>query len=226
MLLEVCSGSLESAINAGMSGAHRIELCRNLELDGLTPEIPTLKQVLERVDIPVFVLIRPRAGDFVYSDEEFEEMLKSIGQVKQAGAHGIVSGILNADNSPDVERTEILVKGAGSLSFTFHRAFDLIPDKPEAIRALGSMGVNRILTSAGYPTALEGLEELIELRKAAADELIILPGGGLIPAHAIAFKRAGFTEIHTSARRMTSVSPNKIHADRGIISSYISALNA
>ncbi|NNK87457.1 MAG: copper homeostasis protein CutC [Flavobacteriaceae bacterium] len=226
MKLEICAGSLESALNANRAGAHRIELCQNLECGGLTPEIPTLKQLLALVDIPVFVLIRPRAADFVYSDVEFEEMLSAIDLAKETGAHGIVSGILQAENTLDIERTNILVQRAGALEFTFHRAFDLIQDKYEALRVLRSIGVNRILSSAGQSIALDGLTELKKLQKMAGNDLIILPGGGLIPDHTKAFRTAGFREIHSSARRMTSEGPGKMHSDPLIISSYITALKA
>ena len=226
MKLEICAGSVESAIHAQNAGAHRIELCRNLELEGLTPEESMLKQVLADVEIPVFVLIRPRAGDFVYSDEEFDSKLHAIDMAKAAGARGIVSGILHPDNTLDVERTNKLVKRSEPLPFTFHRAFDLIPDKFNALDELSSMGVNRVLTSAGFPTAYQGFAELAAFQNKAGKELIILPGGGLVPDQVAFFKLAGFPEIHTSARRLKTDSPLSLHSDSSIISDFISALNA
>ena len=128
MLVEVCANSLESALNAQKGGADRIELCSELGVGGITPSYGLLKMVKERLSVPVHVLIRPRAGDFSYSEMEFELMRRNIALCVDLGFEGIVSGILHRDFSLDEERTGALIEASGSLSFTFHRAFDWVND--------------------------------------------------------------------------------------------------
>ena len=163
MIIEVCAESYEYSIKAEKAGADRIELCKDLLLDGLTPDYESAKRTIDTLDIPVFILIRPRAGDFIYSDEEFELMKQDILKFKKMGCKGIVSGVLNDDNSIDIKRTKELVELSRPLDFTFHRAFDVVSDPLNEIENLIKIGVARILTSGQKHKAIEGLELLKEL---------------------------------------------------------------
>ncbi|MEO8253638.1 MAG: copper homeostasis protein CutC [Flavobacterium sp.] len=199
MLLEICISSYQSAVNAQNAGAHRMELCSELALGGITPSYGLLKTVMENVSIPVHVLIRPRSGNFTYSEEEFAIMKADINLCKELGCQGIVSGVLKANNTIDVSRTQELIALAKPLSFTFHRAFDWIEDSFEALDILINAGANRILTSGKSITAIDGIEHLKSLVQHANNKLIILPGGGINSENAKLFKSAGFKEIHCSA---------------------------
>ncbi|MFC4722140.1 copper homeostasis protein CutC [Geojedonia litorea] len=210
MKLEICASNYQSAINAQTAGAHRIELCAELAVGGLTPSYGLLKQVIEVLNIPVFVLIRPRSGNFTYSSDEFNIMKHDIALCKNLGCDGIVSGVLKEDNTIDIERTKQLIKWSRPLDFTFHRAYDWTPNPFEALQQLIDLGVERVLTSGQDNSAEEGLSNLIELQKMANKNIIILPGGGITIENAKLFKDAGFNEIHASATTLHKVnqSPN------------------
>jgi copper homeostasis protein len=199
MLLEVCTSNYQSAHNAQEAGADRIELCSELAVGGITPSFGLLKEVLGTLDIQVFVLIRPRSGDFTYSEIEFEIMKKDIQLSKDLGAAGIVSGVLKADNTIDLSRTKELVDHSRPLPFTFHRAFDWIPDPVKAIQQLIDLGVDRVLTSGQAANSQSGIDLLIILKNTAQGKIRILPGGGINASNAKLFKRHGFSEIHASA---------------------------
>ena len=199
MLLEICANSYQSAKNAQDAGAHRIELCQQLSVGGITPSFGLLEHVLNHLRIKTFVLIRPRSGNFVYSNEEFEIMKTNIQLCKDLGAKGIVSGILNSDKTIDIHRTQELIKLSKPLSFTFHRAFDETINPQHALEQLADLGVSRILTSGQKPTAIEGIELLKQLHKISKGRLLILPGSGVDSSNVIQFKNAGFHEIHASA---------------------------
>ncbi len=199
MKLEICASSYQSATNAQNAGAHRIELCSELALGGITPSYGLIKRVKDNLSIPVHVLIRPRSGNFTYSDEEFEIMKADIKLCKELGCQGIVSGVLKSDNTIDVIRTQELIELSKPLSFTFHRAFDWVEDSFEALEILKNIGVNRILTSGKSTSATEGIEHLKDLETKAHNKLIILPGSGINSENALQFKEAGFNEIHCSA---------------------------
>lgn len=198
MKLEICANSYQSAINAEVAGAHRIELCSELALGGITPSYGLLSKVLSNLNIPVFVLIRPRAGDFCYSDDEMEIMKEDIRICKQLGAAGIVSGVLKQDLSIDLERTKALIDIAGTLSFTFHRAFDWVPNPVEELFNLENLGVDRVLTSGQKPNVVLGLENLKTFQKASKG-IGILPGGGVNESNVQLFQKHQFTELHLSA---------------------------
>lgn len=202
MILEICANSYQSAINAEKAGAHRIELCSELSVGGITPSYGLIKKVVQELSIPVFVLIRPRNGNFVYSETEFEIMKNDIQVCKELGIKGIVSGVLNSNNSLDIERTKQLVELSKPLSFTFHRAFDCVPNPKKALEQLMDLGVDRILTSGRESKAVNGIELLKELQETAKDKLIILAGSGINPTNAIHFKEAGLKEIHASASKV------------------------
>jgi copper homeostasis protein len=198
MIIEVCAESYEYAMKAEKAGADRIELCKDLHLDGLTPDYESAKKTIDSLNIPVFILIRPREGDFIYSNEEFELMKRDIIKFKEMGCKGIVSGVLNDDNSIDIERTKELVELSRPLEFTFHRAFDLVSDPFEEIENLIEIGVTRILTSGQKHKAIEGLELLEEFKNISKNRILIMPGSGISNMNFMKFN--SFNEIHGSFR--------------------------
>ena len=199
MLLEICANSYESAINASTAGAHRIELCSELAIGGITPSYGLLKKVVADLKIPVHVLIRPRSGDFTYSKDEFEIMKQNILFCKELGCAGIVSGILQKDQTIDQPRTKELIELAKPMTFTFHRGFDWTPDPLKAVLQLIALGAQRVLTSGQEANAEKGILLLKELQEIVENELIIMPGGGINSKNAFLFKERGFQEIHCSA---------------------------
>ncbi|WP_418602398.1 copper homeostasis protein CutC [Hwangdonia sp.] len=205
MLLEICANSYRSAIHAENAGANRIELCSELAVGGITPSFGLIKKTTETLKIPVFVLIRARSGNFTYSDDEFEIMKSDILQCKALGCSGIVSGVLNKNNTIDVVRTKILMALAKPLPFTFHRAFDWVENPLEALGQLADLGVDRVLTSGQETAANKGLELLKQLKEKAENKIGILPGGGINAENALLFKEAGFNEIHCSATTIKQV---------------------
>ena len=196
MIIEVCGESYEYALKAEKAGADRIELCKDLHLDGLTPDYESAKRTINTLNIPVFILIRPREGDFIYSDEEFELMKSDIVKFKEMGCKGIVSGVLNDDNSIDLKRAKELVELSRPLEFTFNRAFDIIINPLKEIEKLIEIGVDRVLTSGQKNKAIEGLELLEELKNISNNRIIIMPGSGISPLIIKKFK--SFSEIHGS----------------------------
>ena len=200
ILLECCVGSVESAVNAELGGAGRVELCSALELGGVTPSSAAIRLARERIDIPLFVLIRPRGGDFHYSPVEVEVMKTDIAAARDLGADGIVLGILREDGNVDVERTAELIEAAGGASITFHRAFDSTPDPLAALETLRELGVNRVLTTGGARRAEEGLAGLGKLVEAAAGRIGILPGGGINHENCRRIiEQTGAREIHVGS---------------------------
>lgn len=199
MLLEICTNSYQSAKNAEQAGAKRIELCQELSVGGITPSYGLIQQILEDLSLSVFVLIRPRSGNFVYSDAEFEVMKKDIQVCKDLGCNGIVSGVLNVDKTIDIKRTKELVELSKPLPFTLHRSFDEVAKPKEALEQLIQLGIERVLTSGQQKTAEEGLSLLEQLNRIAENRITILAGGGISPNNASKFKVAGLHEIHASA---------------------------
>lgn len=206
MKLEICVNSYQSAINAQNAGANSIELCSELSVGGVTPSYSLLKRVSENITIPVNVLIRPRSGDFYYSNSEFEQIKEDIKICKKLGFTGIVSGILNADNTIDIARTRELIRVSKPFSFTFHRAFDCVQNPIKALEILIDLGVDKILTSGLQEKAENGIELLKELHQLANSRLIILAGSGISFKNAHLFKEAGLTEIHSSASKVIATS--------------------
>lgn len=195
MIVEICAKNFQSALNAQEAGADRIELCSELAVGGITPNYGLLKKVSE-LKIPAHVLIRPRSGDFKYSDSEFEVMKQNIALCKQLNCSGVVSGVLNKDLSVDMVRTKALIDFASPMTFTFHRAFDWTPNPLTTAKKLAEIGVVRILTSGQAVSAIEGLPMLIQLRKTFNG--IILAAGGINLNNVSQFKAHGFEEIHLS----------------------------
>lgn len=251
-LLEVCCGNLESVDAAVAGGARRIELCADLELDGLTPPMAWLRAVRERYpELTIHVLIRPREGDFVYSPEEAELMALQIDAALTFGADGIVVGCLTPDGDIDLPLMEQLVSlvesfnlaaelgnsdlchaandshffpgPARRVSITFHRAFDHCRRPFEALEQIIGLGCDRILTSGQAPTAEEGASLLRDLHHRAAGRIGLLPGGGVTPENAARIlSLTGYTEIHASASE--TVEGKKVTSSR-IVSTLISAIN-
>ena len=178
-LLEGCVDSVESALAAAAGGADRIELCANLVIGGTTPDIYMYRQIRELTDIKINVLIRPRFGDFCYSDFEYEQMVNQAEEFARYGADGIVIGILLPDGNLDYERVSGLMKAAPKLSVTLHRAYDQACNPLKQLEAAIEMGVDTILTSGQQQSAIQGAELLAKLNEAAGNRIEIMAGGGI-----------------------------------------------
>ncbi len=202
MLVEICANSLESALNAEKAGADRIELCVELGVGGITPSYGLLNKVKEHITIPVHVLIRPRSGDFTYSNIEFEVMLKDIEYCRDLGFEGIVSGVLNRDFTMDKERTKLLKEASGELNFTFHRAFDWVVDPMESLDYLEEIGADYILSSGQKRNVSEGFSLLKELHH-HSKTCNIMPGGGVNKEVLLKLKNEGFKAAHLSGTVLT-----------------------
>lgn len=200
MTIEVCAYSLESCINAQAGGAGRIELCGGLGEGGTTPSAGLIEVVKQHINIPVYVMIRPRGGDFVYDVFEEEIMRKDIDLARKLGADGVVLGVLLADGTVDVARTKALVNYASPMKVTFHRAFDLTPDPMKALKAVIETGAERILTSGQKATAVEGIALLEQLSKEAGDRIEIMAGGGVNHDNAAQLAEAGVHSLHLTAK--------------------------
>ncbi len=203
--LEVCIDSIQSAINAEIGGAARVELCDNLFEGGTTPSAGTIEVVRKHISIGLHVIIRPRGGDFLYSDLEFEIMKNDILMAKQLGANGVVFGILKADSTVDKDRNTELAALAQPMSTTFHRAFDMTADPFQALEDIISLGIHRILTSGQERSVPEGVPLIAQLVKQAGDRIIILPGGGIDEFNIEKIVEAtGVKECHISGRKKVS----------------------
>ena len=178
-LIEICLEDVKSIIAAQEGGADRVELCSDLFEGGLTPSIGTVRTALRYAKIPVNCMIRPRGGDFCYSDLEFEAMKQDVKAFKEAGVNGIVFGILTPDGDVDISRSREIIELARPLQVTFHRAFDMTRDPYKALEDLIDLGVDRVLSSGQEASVPEGAELLAELVKLAGDRIIIMPGCGI-----------------------------------------------
>ena len=197
--VEVCVTSVEAAVAAELGGAARVELCDNPVEGGTTPSAGMIAVVRARIRIGLFVLIRPRGGDFCYSIEEREVMRRDIAEARNLGADGIVLGLLQEDGQVDVRGTAELVQAARSLGVTFHRAFDLTRGVTEALDRLIGLGIERVLTSGQAPTALEGALALRTLVQRADDRIVIMAGGGINHANVSRLvTESGVREVHLS----------------------------
>lgn len=209
MIIEAAVESLHAALAAQEGGADRIELCSDLLHGGTTPSPELLGQSMARLQIPVFVLVRPRAGDFVFSDYEHAEMLDDIRAAKSAGAAGIVTGALTTRQEIDAVRTAELFEAARPLAVTFHRAFDATGD----LEALIQLGADRVLTAGGARTAPEGVDQIRKLVMQAAGRIEILPGGGITPQNVTQLvQKTGVRGVHFSVNDI-----NKVRAIRKLL---------
>ncbi|MCM4152872.1 copper homeostasis protein CutC [Arenibacter sp. N53] len=195
MIVEVCANSLESAVNAQKAGADRIELCTELAGGGTTPSFGLLKVIKKYISIPVNVLIRPRSGEFTYSDLEFEIMKKDIELCKELGFNGIVSGVLKKDFTLDVERTKELINLSKPMQFTFHRAFDWVEDPMATLKQLEELEVDTILSSGQQNSSVAGIDLLSKLLN-KSERTVIMPGGGIQDSNVLEFKKKGFGAVH------------------------------
>jgi len=200
MKLEIIGFNIESCITAQEAGANRIELCDNPQEGGTTPSYGFIKAARNKLLIELYAMIRPRGGDFLYSDEEYEIMKADIEMCKHLGCDGIVTGILNKDGNVDKQRTAALVGYAYPLGVTFHRAFDRVDDPFSAIEDVIDAGCERILTSGLRPKAIDGIQTIKELIDRNEDRIIIMPGSGVNSENIIHIaKSTGATEFHSSA---------------------------
>ncbi len=204
MILEICCDSIASAMTAEANGADRIELCENLDQGGVTPSAGKIELTKEKVNIPIRVLIRPRKGDFYHSDTEFELILRNIRIAREFGADGIVAGALSANGQLDEDRTARMIEAAGSLPFTFHRAFDHCVEPEKTLEQLIGLGVSSLLTSGQANTSLDGIPVLRNLLKLAGDRLEIIAGGGVRPRNIddLAEALPELKAFHSSARKL------------------------
>ncbi len=202
LVVEICADSVGSAIVAEASGAGRIELCSALSEGGVTPSAGLIEAVRSNTGIKVNVLIRPRSGDFLYSDSEFSVMRRDIEIAGESGADGIVTGILNRDGTIDIERTALLAEYASPMSLTFHRAFDLCRDARKGLEDVIATGAERILTSGQAKSAIEGAPLIRSMIGWAAGRIIIMPGGGIDEYNiGLLATGTGAMEYHLSGRR-------------------------
>ena len=202
MIVEICANSRQSAANALAGGAGRIELCRQLELGGTTPTQDDILYCVQELKLRTHVLVRPRAGDFVYTDAESEQICRQVELCRQCGAHAVVVGFLTPDGMIDEARTRHIVQLAAPLQVTFHRAFDEMRQDPlDALEALIRCGCHRLLTSGCQPNAEAGIPTLRQLVRQAAGRITILAGAGITPANARRIvQETGVTEIHGSCK--------------------------
>jgi copper homeostasis protein len=202
MILEICIDSAHSAIEAQKGGADRVELCANLFEGGITPSAGCISLIRKQISIGLFVLVRPRGGDFLYSDLEFEILKKDITITKDLGAEGIVVGVLTPDGQVDTERMKILMDLSYPLPVTFHRAFDMTVEPLKALEDLIDLGVARVLTSGQEKTAYEGTDLLAELVQKSQNRISIMAGGGITARNIPKIHQlTGITEFHSSARQ-------------------------
>jgi len=201
MTLEICVDTLASVDACARAGAERIELCAGLVEGGTTPSLGLLRAARRRFAGKIMVMLRPRAGDFVYSDEEIEMMLDEIDVLREQGADGIVCGLLTPEGDIDTGHLKLVLGRSAGLDFTFHRAFDVSRDLAQSLETLIALEVPRVLTSGGQPDVRRGLNSLTLLAKQAAGRIRILPGGGVTPEMIPEImRRSGAREIHLSAR--------------------------
>jgi len=218
---ELCAETLEACLAARDGGAHRIELCASLDVGGLTPAVSLTREVIAHSGLPVHAMVRPRAGDFVYSADEFALMRDEILRMKDGGAAGVVFGLLHPDATVDIERTRDLVRLAHPMQVTFHRAFDETPTLSQALEDVIATGCDRVLTSGGQPDVLAGAAALAPLVTQAGDRIVIAAGGGLRLQNAAAVARiTNATHFHGSLR----TSPTETVVDANTIRSLIDNL--
>ena len=205
VLVEVCIESPEGAIAAAAGGAHRLELCANLLQGGSTPSAGVIDSVRESVGLDIVVLVRARAGDFLYSKHEMDVVRRDISTLKDRGVEGVATGFLNADGTIDRERTARARDWIHPLRFTFHRAFDLTRDRDEALETLVELGVDSVLSSGGAAGVSEGLTELTRLVRVSAGRLTVIPAGGVTETNIARVVRVTKARaVHFSARATTS----------------------
>ena len=199
--VEICTNSVTSCLEAQKGGAYRVELCAGIPEGGTTPSYGEIVMARKLLNIKLNVIIRPRGGDFLYSDVEHQTMIHDIEMAEKLGVDGVVIGCLTADGRIDMQRNKELIQAAQGMSVTFHRAFDMCKDPFESLEQIISLGCDRILTSGQQPTAIEGVSLLKELVAKANNRIIIMPGSGINENNiATIAKETNAQEFHFSAR--------------------------
>ncbi|MBQ3173773.1 MAG: copper homeostasis protein CutC [Alistipes sp.] len=202
MKTELCAYSVDACRVAQRLGVNRVELCASPAEGGVTPSLATIERVAQIANLDLSVMIRPRGGDFLYSDDEFRTMLLDIERARTAGATGVVFGILTADGCVDVERTRHLVEASRGMETTFHRAVDMTADYERAIEDIIAAGCTRILTSGGYDKAIDGIDNIRRAVEIARGRIEIMAGSGVVASNARALRDVGVDALHFSAKRM------------------------
>ncbi len=243
--IEICLDSVQSIISAEKGGADRVEFCSDLFEGGLTPTLGAFEVAKKYASIPMNVMIRPRGGDFCYSDLEFETMLEDARMFKQAGANALVFGILTPEGKIDKERSKRFMEVADGLPVTFHRAFDMTVDPYEAIQDLIELGVNRVLTSGQEASVPEGLDLLASLIEQYGDKIVIMPGAGITErnfqrVHNALHAKEYHLYLHSPIASSMKFRPGHIymggllrqeefyiqHTDSNLVSSMVTSVNA
>lgn len=204
MKTELCAYSVDACRVAARLGVNRVELCASPAEGGVTPSVATIERVAQIDGLDLSVMIRPRGGDFLYSDDEFETMLLDIERARTAGATGVVFGILTADGRVDVERTRRLVEASEGMETTFHRAVDMANDYEQAVEDIIAAGCTRILTSGSYDKAIDGIANIAKAVEIARGRIEIMAGSGVVAANARALADVGVDALHFSAKRMVA----------------------
>ena len=226
-ILEISVESVEAALAAERGGADRLELCANLREGGTTPPADLLRSVRERVRLPIFAMIRPRGGNFLYSDGEFAAMREAIRAARESGADGFVLGLLDAEGRVDVERARELVERASPLPVTFHRAFDACVDLRSALDDVIKTGATRVLTSGGKPTAPEAFSMLGELVRSAGERIVVMPGSGLHAGNiGEAVEATGAREYHAGLSSVASQAGGDLDGFEREVRKMVAALRA
>lgn len=202
MKCELCSYSIAACHTAARLGIDRVELCASPAEGGVTPSIAAIKEACAIPDIEVSIMIRPRGGDFLYSKEEFDIMLSDVHHAREAGATGVVFGLLTADGKVDIARTRLLVEAAQGMDTTFHRAIDMTQDYLQAVEDIISTGCTRILTSGGYDKAIDGIDNIARAVTIANRRIEVMAGSGVSAANALQLAETGIDALHFSAKKM------------------------
>lgn len=203
--LEVCAETLQACSTAFHGGAHRIEICAALAQGGLTPSHGLIRGAIDAANgLPVFVLLRPRPGNFVYSNDEFKMMCADLDHAAAIGASGFVAGILTPQRIIDEARMSALIRLAGTKEVTFHRAFDHTPNLKQSLEQVIAIGCRRLLTSGGHPAVRDGMHNIADLSKQAGTRLRIAAGGGVTPEIARRLRRLADVDLHVSLRPRTA----------------------
>ncbi len=203
ILLETPVFTVEAALKVAEYGADRLELCSSFYEGGETPGAGLFSYLKDKIGTPIFVMIRPRGGDFVYTSNEVAVMKREIIHFSDLGADGFVFGILKADGSVNMEACTSLIQAAEGKPCTFHRAFDVCSNQETALEDIMECGFSRILTSGGKNTVTEGLQQIIRLLEIAKNRIIIMPGGGMKPGHIAPLRETGYLkEIHASCKKI------------------------
>lgn len=203
MKTELCAYSVDACRVAARLGVNRVELCASPAEGGVTPSLATIEHVAEIEGLDLSVMIRPRGGDFLYSNDEFETMLRDIEHARKGGATGVVFGILTAEGRVDVERTRRLVESAEGLETTFHRAVDMCEDYEQAVEDIIATGCKRILTSGGYDKAIDGIENISRAVAISKGRIEIMAGSGVGSTNARELIGVGVDALHFSAKSTT-----------------------